>query len=117
MSRLEIFGIEGLPEIVAGVDLGGMIAEAAAAQGTPLADRDVVVVTQKIVWSTVDTDEDVAGAVTVEVDGAVHRGRELNDAVRDGLLRRFGYRVLRIPADLVERDLPAAVALVAGALR
>ena len=55
--------------------------------------------------------------LVVEVDGAVHRGRELDDAVRDGLLRRFGYRVLRIPADLVERDLPAAVALVIAALR
>jgi len=55
--------------------------------------------------------------LVVEVDGAAHQGRELDDAVRDGLLRRFGYRVLRIPADLVERDLPAAVALVIAALR
>ncbi|MBL8610969.1 MAG: DUF559 domain-containing protein [Myxococcales bacterium] len=44
--------------------------------------------------------------LVVEVDGAAHRGRELDGAVRDGLLRRFGYRVLRIPADLVERDSP-----------
>ncbi|MCY4135473.1 MAG: coenzyme F420-0:L-glutamate ligase [bacterium] len=42
--RLEIFGVEGLPEIEAGDDLAGMIAEAA-----DLADGDVVVVTQKIV--------------------------------------------------------------------
>ncbi len=48
MSQLEIFGIDGLPEIRPGDDLAGMIAAAAAA-GSPLADRDVVVVTQKIV--------------------------------------------------------------------
>ena len=42
--RLEIFGVEGLPEIIAGDDLAGLIAEAA-----DLTDGDVVVVTQKIV--------------------------------------------------------------------
>ncbi|MCY3863074.1 MAG: coenzyme F420-0:L-glutamate ligase [bacterium] len=42
--KLEIFGVEGLPEIEAGDDLAGMIAEAA-----DLANGDVVVVTQKIV--------------------------------------------------------------------
>ncbi len=50
MSRLEIFGIPGLPEIHPGDDLAGMITAAAqAGVGTQLADRDVVVVTQKIV--------------------------------------------------------------------
>ena len=42
--RLEILGVEGLPEINAGDDLAGLIAEAA-----DLVDGDVVVVTQKIV--------------------------------------------------------------------
>jgi len=50
MSRLEVFGIDGIGEIHPGDDLAGIIAEAAA-QGddTALADGDVVVVTQKIV--------------------------------------------------------------------
>ena len=46
---LEIFGVEGLPEIKAGDDLAGLIAEAAE-----LADGDVVVVTQKIVSKAED---------------------------------------------------------------
>lgn len=59
MSRLDIFGIEGLPEIHAGDDLAGMIAAAAAAGDaaggdTSLADGDVVVVTQKIVSKAED---------------------------------------------------------------
>ena len=54
MSRLEIFGIDGLPEFKVGDDLATMIAAAADAAGTPLADRDVVVVTQKIVSKVED---------------------------------------------------------------
>ena len=51
MSRLEVFGIDGIGEIRPGDDLAGIIAAAAAAagDGTALADGDVVVVTQKIV--------------------------------------------------------------------
>lgn len=50
MTRLEVFGIEGIGEIRAGDDLAGHIAGAAVAgPGTALADGDVVVVTQKVV--------------------------------------------------------------------
>ena len=48
-SPVTILGIEGLPEVQAGVDLGALLADAAEAQGTPLAEADVLVVTQKIV--------------------------------------------------------------------
>lgn len=50
MGRLEVFGIDGIPEVRPGDDLAGMIGEAAAAgQGTALVDGDVVVVTQKVI--------------------------------------------------------------------
>ncbi len=49
MSRIEVFGIVGLPEIVAGDDLAALIHAAADAQGDPLLDGDLVVVTSKIV--------------------------------------------------------------------
>ncbi len=87
MSRLEIFGIEGLPEIVAGVDLGGMIAEAAAAQGTPLADRDVVVVTQKIVSKV----EDMLVAID-PADPLSHKPLVERESVR--ILRRRGELII-----------------------
>ena len=55
MSRMEIFGIEGIGEIVAGDDLASIIAAAAArSSGTNLANGDVVVVTQKIVSKAED---------------------------------------------------------------
>ena len=47
--EIRAVGIEGLPEVQAGDDLAGQIIAAAAAQGTPVEDGDVVVVTQKIV--------------------------------------------------------------------
>ena len=49
MTGLQIFGVPGLPEIVEGTDLAAAVLASAAAAGTPLADRDVVVVTSKIV--------------------------------------------------------------------
>ncbi len=52
----------------------------------------------------------------VEVDGSAHRGRKRHDARRDRALAALGYRVLRLNAELVLRDLPAAVALVQAAL-
>ena len=55
MSRLNIFGIEGIGEIRPGDDLAAIIAAAAAAgDGTALADGDVLVVTQKIVSKAED---------------------------------------------------------------
>lgn len=55
MSRMEIFGIEGIGEIRAGDDLAAIINEAASSSPeTSLADGDVVVVTQKIVSKAED---------------------------------------------------------------
>jgi very-short-patch-repair endonuclease len=55
--------------------------------------------------------------VIVEVDGPSHRGRERADERRDRKLRRLGYRVLRLDAELVLRDLPAALARICQTLR
>jgi very-short-patch-repair endonuclease len=55
--------------------------------------------------------------LVMEVDGrACHERRPCADARRDRKLARLGYRVLRIDADLVERDFPAAALLISAAL-
>jgi coenzyme F420-0:L-glutamate ligase/coenzyme F420-1:gamma-L-glutamate ligase len=64
MPGLQIFGVPGLPEITKGADLAGLIVEAAAAAGAPLADGDVLVVTSKIVSKAEGRVVDLA---TVEV--------------------------------------------------
>ena len=55
MSRMEIFGIEGIDEIHAGDDLAALIHEASSSStDTMLIDGDVLVVTQKIVSKAED---------------------------------------------------------------
>ena len=55
--------------------------------------------------------------LVIEVDGAAwHRGRKVADARRDRVFARLGYRVLRLEAELVMRNLPEAVARVWAAL-
>jgi coenzyme F420-0:L-glutamate ligase/coenzyme F420-1:gamma-L-glutamate ligase len=48
-SRLEVFGIRGLPDLRPGDDLAGLALARAAAQGTPFEPGDVVVLSQKAV--------------------------------------------------------------------
>ncbi|MGQ0607668.1 MAG: coenzyme F420-0:L-glutamate ligase [Chloroflexota bacterium] len=48
-SRIELIGLEGIPEVAPGADLADLIADGAAASGIDLAAADVLVVTQKIV--------------------------------------------------------------------
>ena len=54
----------------------------------------------------------------VEVDGGYHRtaAKRRADARRDRRLERAGYRVLRLPAELVVRRLADAVARIRAAL-
>ncbi len=55
-----ILGIEGIPEINPGDDLGRFIAEATAAQGVTLQDNDVLIVTQKAVSKSEDRGVDLS---------------------------------------------------------
>jgi very-short-patch-repair endonuclease len=52
----------------------------------------------------------------VEIDGSAHVHRRRADGRRDEKLGRLGYRVLRLDAELVVHDLPAAVARVREAV-
>jgi very-short-patch-repair endonuclease len=54
--------------------------------------------------------------LVVAVDGEWHRGRAAADARRDRVLGGLGYRVLRLPAQLVLTRPQEAVALVRAAL-
>jgi coenzyme F420-0:L-glutamate ligase/coenzyme F420-1:gamma-L-glutamate ligase len=87
MSRLEVFGIDGIPEVRPGDDLAGMIASAAAADpSTALAEGDVVVVTQKVVSK--------AEGMLVEVDPD-------DPLSHKPLVERESVRVLRRRGDLI----------------
>ncbi len=71
MAPVSIQGIEGIPEIQAGDDLGRIIAEACRAQGVTLQNDDVLVVTQKAVSKSegrfVNLDEVEPSALAIEI--------------------------------------------------
>jgi very-short-patch-repair endonuclease len=54
--------------------------------------------------------------LVVEVDGGYYARRERADARRDRQLALAGYRVLRVSAEEVMRDLPAVIARIRTAL-
>jgi coenzyme F420-0:L-glutamate ligase/coenzyme F420-1:gamma-L-glutamate ligase len=88
VSRLEVFGIPGLPEIAPGADLAGLIAAAAAADPTTaLADGDVLVVTQKIVSKAEDR------LVAVDPDDPLSH-KPLVEAESVRILRRRGELII-----------------------
>jgi coenzyme F420-0:L-glutamate ligase/coenzyme F420-1:gamma-L-glutamate ligase len=88
MSRLSIFGLDGIPEVTVGSDLAGLIHDAARRDPeTELADGDVVVVTQKIVSKAEDR------LVPVDPDDPLsHKPLVEQESVR--VLRRRGDLVI-----------------------
>jgi coenzyme F420-0:L-glutamate ligase/coenzyme F420-1:gamma-L-glutamate ligase len=86
VQPLTIIPVHGVPEVHPDDQLAPLIADAAAAQDTPLADRDCLVVTQKIVSK--------AEGRLVEVDP------DDRDA-RRALVERESVRVLRRRGDLI----------------
>jgi coenzyme F420-0:L-glutamate ligase/coenzyme F420-1:gamma-L-glutamate ligase len=72
VSALTIIPLAGIPEVQPGDGLGELIRRAAAAQDTPLAERDCIVVTQKVVSKTegrlVPLDHDDLAARTALVE-------------------------------------------------
>ena len=48
-NEVRVIGVEGMPELVPGDDLAGLMMDAASSQGTPIEEGDILVVTQKVV--------------------------------------------------------------------
>lgn len=95
-SEVRLIGIAGLPEVVAGSDLSSMIANAAASQGVPLEDGDVLVVTQKIVSKSEGRTIDLS-----DVEPSDFARQFASDAGRDP---RLVEAVLRESASIVKMD-------------
>jgi len=78
-GEVRIIAVAGLPEVVAGDDVGAQIADSADAQGTPIEPGDVVVIAHKIVSKA---EGRLADAVTREDARALAR-REAKRVVRE----------------------------------
>jgi very-short-patch-repair endonuclease len=57
-----------------------------------------------------------AQRLVIEIDGGYHGARARADARREAVLARSDYRVLRLDAALVARDIEAALSRVRAAL-
>jgi len=86
VPSLTLIPVHGIPEVHAGDALAPLVADAAAAQGTPLADGDCLVVTQKVVSKAEDR--------LVPVDPE-------DRPARRALVEREAVRVLRRRGDLL----------------
>ncbi|MXZ90825.1 MAG: coenzyme F420-0:L-glutamate ligase [Chloroflexi bacterium] len=98
--EIRAVGIEGLPEVRAGDDLAGQIIDAAAAQGTPIEDGDVVVVTQKIVSKAegrVMTIDEVEASPLAEAITEGHR----RDPRHTEMILRESRRVVRMDRGVI----------------
>ena len=54
-------------------------------------------------------------SLAIEVDGGIHAGQSTADAQRQRAIESVGVRFIRITADLVENDLPRALAEIEAA--
>jgi coenzyme F420-0:L-glutamate ligase/coenzyme F420-1:gamma-L-glutamate ligase len=83
--RYQVIGIEGLPEIRPGADLGRLLADAAAEQGTPVLAADLLVVSQKIVSKAegriIHLDQVVPSPAAVGMSAAVERDPRLVEVI------------------------------------
>jgi coenzyme F420-0:L-glutamate ligase/coenzyme F420-1:gamma-L-glutamate ligase len=98
---LSIFGVPGLPEIIAGADLGRMILDAASAAGTPIAGGDVVVVTSKIVSKAEGRAVELADVVPSEFAASWSKQWDKDPAVTELVLRESKRVVRQIGAILI----------------
>ena len=55
--------------------------------------------------------------LVVEVDGPVHESQKEADNARQEILEELGLAVLRVRSELVEENLPAALAQIRGAIQ
>jgi coenzyme F420-0:L-glutamate ligase/coenzyme F420-1:gamma-L-glutamate ligase len=96
MARMEIWGIEGIGEITPGTVLADVIAEACTdGANPPLADHDVLVVTQKVVSKAegrlvpIDTSDPLSHKVLVEQESVRivrRRGDLIISETREGFI-------------------------------
>jgi coenzyme F420-0:L-glutamate ligase/coenzyme F420-1:gamma-L-glutamate ligase len=85
MTELRVFGVEGVGEVQPGDDLATAICDAITAQGERLVDRDVVVITHKVVSKE-------EGRVVEIVDEASYRALVTDEAA--AIIRRRGDLVI-----------------------
>jgi len=93
--EIRVIGVEGIPEVQPGDDLGTMLVEAAQRQGTPIETGDVVVVTQKIVSKSEGRVVSLEGVVPSALALEISEGHR-RDPRHTELILRESKRIVRM---------------------
>ena len=101
---VQIIGVTGLPEVEQGASLGRMIVEAATAQGTPVGDGDILIVTQKIVSK--------AEGRTVDLKQVEPTPAAIRLAAETGKDPRMAELILRESRGVVRKDAARGILIV-----
>ena len=94
-TEIRVIGVEGIPEVQPGDDLGTMLVEAAQRQGTPIETGDVVVVTQKIVSKSEGRVVSLEGVVPSALALEISEGHR-RDPRHTELILRESKRIVRM---------------------
>lgn len=98
--QITVIGIAGMPEASPGDDLAAQILEAAEAQGTPILDRDVLVVTQKIVSKAEGRVVTIEGVEASPLAIAITEGHR-RDPRHTELILRESRRIVRMDRGVI----------------
>ena len=93
--EIRVIGVEGMPEVQRGDDLGVMLVEAAQGQGTAIETGDVVVVTQKIVSKAEGRVVSLEGVVPSPLALEISEGHR-RDPRHTELILRESKRIVRM---------------------
>ncbi len=99
MKRLEIIALDNIPEITPGTDLGEVIVSACAEEGVRIQDRDIIVISSKIVSKAEGRIVDLDSVVPSERAQEVAKLAELDERLVELVLREG--EVLKIKKGLI----------------
>lgn len=114
MKTVEIIPIENLPLIVEGNSLGELIVQAAAKQGTPIMERDIVVVTHKVVSKTEGQTINLNKIVPSEQAKELAQKTKKDPAFVEMVLRETKEIVRLGPNSIITENMNGAVSANAG---
>ena len=100
MARIDVIGLDGLPDVAAGDDLASLIAEALVRQHLELADGDVLVVTQKVVSKAEGASVDLA-TVEPSAFAAAWAAEHDRDARQVEVVLRESRRLVRMSRGII----------------
>ncbi len=98
--EVRIIGVEGMPELGPGDDLTGLMIDAATAQGTPIEEGDILVVTQKVVSKVEGKVMSIEGVEASQLAITITEGHR-RDPRHTEMILRESVRIVRMDRGVI----------------